>query len=93
MELSQELLSVERKGQIFILTLRNGEDNKLSLALCNEILAALDYIQEQLGLESEGALIIQGNNAKFFTNVSSTAPRHCSLSRLLLEGHRALLML
>lgn len=82
MALSQELLSVEQKGQIFILTLRNGEDNQLSLTLCKETLAALDYIQEQLGLESEGALIIQGNNPKFFTNVSSIAPRHCSLRRL-----------
>lgn len=68
---SQGLLSIERKGQIFILTLQNGEDNELNLALSKQILAALDHIQEQLDSESEGALIVQGNNAKFFCNVSS----------------------
>ena len=63
-------LSLEQRGSIFIITLRNGEDNRLNGLICREIIAALDHIRETLGTGSEGAVIVQGNNAKFFTNVS-----------------------
>lgn len=63
-------LKVDRRGSIFIITLSNGEDNRLNYATCREIISALDYVRNELGTGSEGAVIVQGNNAKFFTNVS-----------------------
>jgi hypothetical protein len=55
--------------------LRNGEDNKLSVTLCREIIDALGNIRQQLGHGTEGALIVRGSNAKFFTNVGPNNAR------------------
>ena len=62
------LLHLERRGDVFILTLCNGDENRLNVALCQEIIRALGYVRDQLG-QGPGALIVRGNNAKFFTNV------------------------
>jgi enoyl-CoA hydratase/carnithine racemase len=59
-------ISVERRGQIFIITLRRGEENRLNTSLCNEVIKAFHYIQRALGPDAAGAVITQGHDAKFW---------------------------
>lgn len=62
-------LEVQAADDIFIVTLRNGEDNRLNFATCKELMHAMGVIRDQLGQGQDGALIVRGNNNKFFTNV------------------------
>lgn len=62
-------LDAEEKGDIFIVTLRNGGDNRLNFDICKELMCVMRDIRQRLKPDSEGALIVRGNN-KFFTNVS-----------------------
>jgi enoyl-CoA hydratase/carnithine racemase len=62
-------LEIEPKGDFFIVTLQNGEDNRLNFAMCKELMHALGAIRDQLKPGSDGALIVRGHNYKFFTNV------------------------
>jgi len=63
---SFEYLKLERRGQIFIITLQRGEQNRLNTDICNEIIRAFHHIQRTLGDDSEGAVITRGHNAKFW---------------------------
>ncbi|KAL4804329.1 ClpP/crotonase [Aspergillus unguis] len=63
-----QFLEVENTNDTFIITIRNGESNRLSYAVCKEILHALEMIRRQLGQGKDGALIVRGHNNKFFTN-------------------------
>lgn len=60
------LLTLERRSQIFIITLHRGEQNRLNTHLCNEVIQAFHHIQRTLGPASEGAVITRGHNAKFW---------------------------
>lgn len=51
-----ENLTLERRGNIFILTLRQGLENKLDAPFCQEIIRAFHSIQRDLGT-AEGAVI------------------------------------
>ncbi|CAI4214343.1 unnamed protein product [Parascedosporium putredinis] len=62
-----KLLDIERRGDVFLVTLSNGDDNRLNVALCQEIIHFLSYARNEFG-QGPGALIVRGNNAKFFTN-------------------------
>ena len=64
-----QYLGFERSDDVFIVTLRNGEDNRLNFATCKELIHAMGAIRDQLGQGKDGALIVRGNNNKFFTNV------------------------
>lgn len=59
-------LSLERRDQVFIITLRRGEENRLNTTLCNEVIKAFHYIQRALGPNAPGAVITRGHNAKFW---------------------------
>ena len=59
-------LSLERRDQVFIITLRRGEENRLNTTICNEVIKAFHYIQRTLGSDAEGAVITRGHNAKFW---------------------------
>lgn len=59
-------LTLERCGNIFILTLNKPPENRLNSTFCQEIIRALYYIQPTLGPGSEGALITRSYSAKFF---------------------------
>lgn len=61
-----EHLSLERRDQVFIITLRRGEENRLNTRICNEVIKAFHYIQKNLGPNSPGAVITRGHNAKFW---------------------------
>jgi hypothetical protein len=59
-------LSLERRGNIFILTLEKPPENRLNSAFCQEIIRAFHYVQKALGPVSEGALITRGQGEKFW---------------------------
>lgn len=62
-------IKLDRKGQVFVITLDHGAENKLNLEFCREIIGAFHTIQATLGPDFEGAVITRGNNPKFFCTV------------------------
>jgi enoyl-CoA hydratase/carnithine racemase len=59
-------LSLERKGDIFIITLQKPPENRLNSSFCKEIISTFHYIQKTLGPLSSGAVITRGHDAKFW---------------------------
>jgi len=59
-------LSLERRSNVFILTLQKPPENRLNSAFCQEIIRAFHYVQKTLGPGSEGALITRGQGEKFW---------------------------
>lgn len=59
-------LSLDRRGDVFILTLQKPPENRLDSAFCQEIIRAFHHIQATLGPTSAGAVITRGHDAKFF---------------------------
>jgi len=59
-------LSIERRGQVFIVTLQKPPENRLDSKFCQEIIRAFRDIQRQLGSGSPGAVITRGSDAKFW---------------------------
>jgi enoyl-CoA hydratase/carnithine racemase len=66
-------LDVERRGDVFILTLQKPPENRLTSQFCQEIIRALNDVRKELGPEAPGAVIIRGNDDKFFCTVRSSA--------------------
>lgn len=67
-----QYITVERKGSngIYVITLRKPPQNRLNVACCQELIHAYHSIQRMLGPDSEGAVILRGNDSKFFCTVS-----------------------
>lgn len=63
-------LKVERKGNVFIITLMKPPENRLNVACCQELIKAYHSIQKELGSDAEGAVVLTSSSAKFFTTVS-----------------------
>ncbi|KAM0081839.1 hypothetical protein ACKRZS_005980 [Fusarium odoratissimum] len=61
-----ENLGLERRGDVFILTLQKPPENRLISQFCQEIIRALNDVRRELGPDAPGAVIIRGNDAKFF---------------------------
>jgi enoyl-CoA hydratase/carnithine racemase len=59
-------LTLERRGDVFILTMRKAPENRINIAFAQEIISALRYIQRTLGPLSSGALITKGFDEKFW---------------------------
>ncbi|KAI9880066.1 MAG: hypothetical protein M1830_005798 [Pleopsidium flavum] len=59
-------LSVERHGNIFVITLTKPPENRLNSKFCQEIIRVFHTIQQTLGPDSEGAVITRGHDAKFW---------------------------
>lgn len=64
-----EHLSLERHGEVFALTLQKPPENRIDSGFAQEIIRALNDARKELGQDSEGALIIRGNDTKFFCTV------------------------
>lgn len=64
-------IKVVRQGGdgIFVITLQKAPENRLDVACCQELIRAYHNIQRALGSDSEGAVILRGDNAKFFCTV------------------------
>jgi enoyl-CoA hydratase/carnithine racemase len=62
-----QYLSIERHdGNIFVITLRRGVENKLNAPFCQEIIRAYHSIQRALIGSDGGAVITRGSNNKFW---------------------------
>lgn len=62
-----ENLSIEcHDGNVFVITLHRGQENKLNAPFCQEIIRAYHAIQRALGRGSAGAVITRGSNNKFW---------------------------
>lgn len=64
-------LSLERHGNVFVLTMQKPPENRLSQWYCQELIRAYRTIETILGPDSEGAVITRGNDAKFWCTVSA----------------------
>jgi len=69
--MSYENLSVERHGNVFVITLQKAPENRINQRFAQEIIRAFRDVEKQLGPDSEGAVITRGNDAKFWCTVSS----------------------
>lgn len=61
--------SVDRTGNVFIITLHRAPENRLNSALCQQLIRTFHNIQKQLGPGSDGAVITRGYDTKFFSTV------------------------
>ncbi|KAJ3546132.1 hypothetical protein NM208_g2160 [Fusarium decemcellulare] len=59
-------LSLERQGDVFIITLEKPPENRLNTWYCQEIIRAFNDARRALGQGTDGALIMRGSDAKFF---------------------------
>ncbi|KAK7906286.1 hypothetical protein LTR67_001012 [Exophiala xenobiotica] len=68
MEEQYRYITIERQGGdgIYVITLRKPPENRLDVACCQELIRAYHNIQQVLGSDSEGAVILRGENSKFF---------------------------
>ncbi|KAL4951770.1 ClpP/crotonase-like domain-containing protein [Aspergillus filifer] len=59
-------LSLERHGNVFVITMQKPPENRLNTWYCQEIIRAFRTVEQTLGSDSEGAVITRGNDAKFW---------------------------
>ena len=65
--MSYKFLSIERKGDVFVITLRKPPENRLNVEACQELIRAYRQAERELGENTNGAVILKGSDAKFFT--------------------------
>ncbi|KAF2758735.1 ClpP/crotonase [Pseudovirgaria hyperparasitica] len=59
-------LTIERHGQVFVLTLRKAPENRIDSGFAQEIIRALRDIEKELGPGAEGCVITRGSDEKFW---------------------------
>jgi enoyl-CoA hydratase/carnithine racemase len=59
-------VTVTRDGNVFTITMHRGEENRMTVEFCREMIAAYNSIRESLEEGSAGAVIVQGKNPKFW---------------------------
>ncbi|CAI7629935.1 unnamed protein product [Penicillium bialowiezense] len=59
-------LSIERYGNVFVLTMQRPPENRLNSLYCQEMIRAYRTVERILGSGSEGAVITRGSDAKFW---------------------------
>lgn len=67
-----DYIDVERRGAIYIVTLKKPPQNRLTTGLCQALIDTYRQIEKELLREStqpEGAVILRGNDNKFFCTV------------------------
>ena len=64
--LSSQYLSVSSKDNVYVITMRKPPENRLNVAFCQELIQTYHAIQRELGPNTDGAVILKGNDAKFF---------------------------
>lgn len=65
-------LSLERHGNVFVLSMQKPPENRLNSWYCQEMIRAYRTVERLLGPDSEGAVITRGNDAKFWCTVCTT---------------------
>ncbi|KAL4888856.1 ClpP/crotonase-like domain-containing protein [Aspergillus ambiguus] len=67
---SNEHIHVEQRGRVFVITLQKPPENRLTMNLCQDLIQTYREIERKLfeGTSApEGAVILKGKDAKFFT--------------------------
>ena len=67
--MAYENLTVDRHGQIFVITLCKKPENRITQRFAQEIIRALRDIERDLGVGAEGAVITRGSDEKFWCTV------------------------
>lgn len=62
-------LSLDKQGNVFIITMQKPPENRLNSWYCQEIIRAFHTIQKILGPDAEGAVITRGCDTKFWCTV------------------------
>lgn len=62
-----QYLDLSRHGDVFVITLQKPPENRLDVEACQELIRAYREVETTLGLDAEGAVILRGNDARFFT--------------------------
>jgi hypothetical protein len=62
-------LSLERYGDVFVITLQKPPENRLNSWFCQELIRAFRTVQNILGPDAEGAVITRGAGDKFWCTV------------------------
>lgn len=76
-------LSLDRRGNVFIITMQKAPENRLTSWYCQEIIRAFRTVQQILGPDSEGAVITRGNDDKFWCTVGIPNPYLAGIVPLL----------
>ncbi|SCO82630.1 uncharacterized protein FRV6_06843 [Fusarium oxysporum] len=80
-------LGLERRGDVFILTLQKPPEKRLTSQFCQEIIRALNDVRRTLGPDAPGAVIIRGNDAKFFCTLRGILSDFPFPTICLITGH------
>ncbi|CAG7982585.1 unnamed protein product [Penicillium olsonii] len=80
-------LSLERHGNVFVLTMQKPPENKLSQSFCQEMIQAFRTVESILGSKSEGALITRSGDDKFWCTLIHTILDFSFPTIALLNGH------
>jgi enoyl-CoA hydratase/carnithine racemase len=59
-------LSIENRSNIYIITMKKPPENRLTVPFCQDLIQTYHRIQRELGANTDGAVILQGNDEKFF---------------------------
>lgn len=59
-------LGVNRYDRVFVITLQKAPENRLNVKFAQEIIRALRDIEQELGANSEGCVVLKGNDEKFW---------------------------
>ncbi|OAG07553.1 ClpP/crotonase [Paraphaeosphaeria sporulosa] len=59
-------LCVDRHDKVYVLTMQKPPENRINVRYAQEIIKALRDIEHELGPESDGCVIIRGNDEKFW---------------------------
>lgn len=59
-------LRVDRHDRVYVITMQKAPENRLNVRFAQEIIRALRDIEHELGYDSEGCVITQGNDEKFW---------------------------
>lgn len=61
-------LDVKRlDGNIYVITMQKPPENRITLEFAQTMIRAYRDIEKEIGSDAEGAVILRGNDAKFFT--------------------------
>ncbi|KAF2164822.1 hypothetical protein M409DRAFT_67555 [Zasmidium cellare ATCC 36951] len=64
--MSYKHLSIERRGDVFIITLQKPPQNRLNVEACLELIRAYRSIESTLGEDTSGAVILKGSDERYF---------------------------
>lgn len=70
---TSEHLNVERRGAIFIIIMQKPPENRLTMKFAQQLIDTYRAVERELSspknASREGAVILKGDNAKFFSTV------------------------